>query len=184
MLQSFLYDNVQISLHGKRNAHLWLTGSFLCSLNHLAVLNLSESAGKVRNSEVYIEGAKFTPPDRYAVDKAFGDYIVGCHRDWETRGVLELAAFALWGLTHVHPFEDGNGRTARVAAYFVMCRKYGMWLPGRTTILQQIRQEPREYYAGLQHATEAVVSRGAPDLVPLQTMLGRYLEIQLDSSRV
>jgi Fic/DOC family/Transposase DDE domain len=34
-----------------------------------------------------------------------------------------LAAFALWNLNYIHPFIEGNGRTARAACYYLICMK-------------------------------------------------------------
>ncbi len=36
-----------------------------------------------------------------------------------------LAAYALWRLNWIHPFIEGNGRTARAACYYLICMKYG-----------------------------------------------------------
>ena len=35
------------------------------------------------------------------------------NRRLETADVLTLAAYCLWRLNHIHPFINGNGRTAR-----------------------------------------------------------------------
>ena len=36
---------------------------------------------------------------------------------WTT---VETAAFALWWVINVHPFRDGNGRTARALAFYIL----------------------------------------------------------------
>ena len=42
-----------------------------------------------------------------------------------------LAAYALWRLNWIHPFVEGNGRTARAACYYLICMKAGRLLPGK-----------------------------------------------------
>jgi Fic family protein len=53
---------------------------------------------------------------------------------WQSADPVALATFVLWRLNNIHPFINGNGRTARAATYFVLCVKAGGWLQG-TTIL-------------------------------------------------
>ena len=60
----------------------------------------------------------------------------------------------LWRITHIHPFVNGNGRTARAVCYFILCVKAGIWLPGNTILPEQLRREPirTEYVAALREA--------------------------------
>jgi hypothetical protein len=37
----------------------------------------------------------------------------------------ELAAYGLWRLNWIHPFVEGNGRTARAVCYFTSMRPVG-----------------------------------------------------------
>jgi fido (protein-threonine AMPylation protein) len=66
------------------------------------------------------------------------------HEEWARFDPLEAAGYALWGVNHVHPFCDGNGRTARALMYFVLCLKLGRWLPGSTNIMEFIRADTHD----------------------------------------
>ena len=55
---------------------------------------------------------------------------------------VELASHALWRINYIHPFVNGNGRTARAVCYFILCVKLGGQLPGRTTLPEILRREP------------------------------------------
>ena len=43
---------------------------------------------------------------------------------------IHLAAYLLWRMNWIHPFADGNGRTARVVSYVVLSVKLDSLLPG------------------------------------------------------
>lgn len=62
--------------------------------------------------------------------------------------VLARAAVAHVWLAAVHPFLDGNGRTARILASLVMYRN-GLHLPQFTSLEEWWGQHPGDYYAAL-----------------------------------
>ena len=70
------------------------------------------------------------------------DFASFINRKWETFEPTTLAARALWGVNHVHPFVNGNGRTARAVCYYVLCVKSGGQLPGRLILPDLLRAEP------------------------------------------
>jgi Fic family protein len=72
--------------------------------------------------------------------------------NWTSATPSHLAAYALWRLCWVHPFEEGNGRTARAACMLILCYKHGAWLPGKEIIPKQIRDNRPPYYAVLREA--------------------------------
>ena len=66
-----------------------------------------------------------------------------------------LPAYALWRLNWIHPFVEGNGRTARAACYYLLCLKQSQLLPGRKIVPERIRENRKPYYAALQAADQA-----------------------------
>ncbi len=66
------------------------------------------------------------------------------HENWGVEGVGDtptgLAAYVLWRLNWVHPFVEGNGRTARAACYYLICMHYGALLPGKKIVPERIRE--------------------------------------------
>jgi Fic family protein len=57
--------------------------------------------------------------------------------------VLRSIVLHLW-LAYDHPFEDGNGRTARLLFYWSM-RRHGYWLAEYLSISRILRQAPSQY---------------------------------------
>lgn len=65
-----------------------------------------------------------------------------------------LPAYALWRLNWIHPFIEGNGRTARAACYYLICLRNGGLLPGKKTVPERIRENRGPYYDALRDADE------------------------------
>jgi Fic family protein len=55
----------------------------------------------------------------------------------------------------IHPFVEGNGRTARAACYYLICMKQHKLLPGRKIVPERIRENRRPYYDALEAADRA-----------------------------
>jgi Fic family protein len=101
------------------------------------------------------------------------------HENWTViNHPTALAAFALWRLNWIHPFVEGNGRTARAACYYLLCIKAGRLLPGKKIVPERIRENRTPYYAALQAADQAW-DNGQYDLTLLTEYLERLLIDQL-----
>lgn len=74
-----------------------------------------EWAGRYRNANVIIGGAKHTPPDALQVPQKMRDLIHWLNAQKNKTNIIELSALLHHKLVHIHPFFDGNGRTARLA---------------------------------------------------------------------
>ena len=94
---------------------------------------------------------------------------------------LHLAAYVMWRVNWVHPFDDGNGRTARAASYLVLCARLGGRLPGKPTIPDLIVDDKRSYYAALEAADSAWSDHGLVDISALEQLLKNLLGTQLVS---
>ncbi|OIO19383.1 MAG: cell filamentation protein Fic [Candidatus Magasanikbacteria bacterium CG_4_10_14_0_8_um_filter_32_14] len=73
-----------------------------------------EWAGRYRNANVIIGGAKHTPPDALQMPQKMRDLITWLASQKNKLNVIELTALLHHKLVHIHPFFDGNGRTARL----------------------------------------------------------------------
>jgi len=73
-----------------------------------------EWAGRYRNADVIIGGAKHTPPDALQVPQKMSDLINWLNAQKNKTNIIELSALLHHKLVHIHPFFDGNGRTARL----------------------------------------------------------------------
>jgi Fic family protein len=89
-----------------------------------------------------------------------------------------LPAYALWRLNWIHPFVEGNGRTARAACYYLICLKQGRLLPGKKIVPERIRENRTPYYTALQAADRAW-EEGQFDVSALADYLARLLKAQL-----
>jgi Fic family protein len=75
------------------------------------------------------------------------------HENWYVLSEATLLpAYALWRLNWIHPFVEGNGRTARAACYYLICMRQGRLLPGSKIVPERIRENRAPYYAALQDA--------------------------------
>lgn len=94
------------------------------------------------------------------------------------KSAVHLAAYVLWKMNWIHPFADGNGRTARAVSYVVLSIKLDSLLPGTPTIPEQIAADKQPYYKALEEADKAWAS-GNVDVSALEGLLGDMLAHQL-----
>ncbi|KKQ27269.1 MAG: Filamentation induced by cAMP protein Fic [Candidatus Magasanikbacteria bacterium GW2011_GWC2_37_14] len=73
-----------------------------------------EWAGRYRNANVIIGGADHTPPDALQVPNLMRDLITLLNSQKNKLNIVELSALLHHKLVYIHPFFDGNGRTARL----------------------------------------------------------------------
>jgi Fic family protein len=97
---------------------------------------------------------------------------------WNDVSAVHLCAYVLWKLNWIHPFSDGNGRTARAVAYVVLSIKLDSLLPGAPTIPEQIAGDKTPYYTALESADFGLKS-GQIDVGKLENMLEGMLAKQL-----
>lgn len=154
----------------------FLSSQILQALNFQAIACLHTNAGEYRPCEVVV--GKHTPPAQHRVSALMDDFINTVNRQWETADAVLLAAFVLWRLNYIHPFINGNGRTARAASYFVLCVKANAWLPGTVILPELLRRERARYVDALVHADASLLS-GALDLAPLHALMVELLAEQL-----
>jgi Fic family protein len=177
----FLQQSIHLGLNQMAPEQPRLTGGLILSLNHFAVVNLTPRPGMLRDDHVHIRNSPHEPPGEAVAEKYFYELISQTWQSWNDADPLELASRVMWRLTWIHPFEEGNGRTARAACYYILCLKLNMVLPGRNIIPQQMRDNPAPYYAALRHADDTEKNSGSADLKPLVDYVARLLTIQLQS---
>jgi Fic family protein len=94
-----------------------LSLAVVCELNRRAVEGLMPTAGTLRDrSDVEIFGSRHVLPPHESVLRLCDEACSFVAARWSD-DALFLAAYVLWRLSWIHPFEDGNGRTARAASY-------------------------------------------------------------------
>jgi|SRR5579859_7184856 len=103
---------------------------------------------------------------------------------WTSGDALDAAAFALWGINWIHPFRNGNGRTARAFSYACLSLRIGAVLPGTITVIDQIMMNRPQYEAALRVADVSMLTVSQPDLAPMKAFLFDLLNKQIASIAV
>ena len=126
----------------------------LWSLNYAAVSNIAQFGGRYREEPIYV--GDHLPPHFKDVPKEMDRFFSMIHENWTSIDhPTLLPAYALWRLNWIHPFVEGNGRTARAACYLLICLKQGKLLGGKKIVPERIRENRDPYIAALQAADQA-----------------------------
>lgn len=116
-----------------------------------------EYAGKYRNSNVIISGATHIPPKYEQLNKLMEKLIYDFNHSWNKYHPVTQAALLHGEFVKIHPFIDGNGRTARLLLNFVLMKN------GFTPVV--IKNENRlTYYDSLDFAH---TTKGYTDFIKL-----------------
>ncbi|SFT91512.1 Fic family protein [Lishizhenia tianjinensis] len=90
-------------------------------LHNLILRGINQKeAGKYRNVQVMIQGSQHMPPAPYLVNKQMEDYFFWYEANKYKYHPVILAAEMHERLVTIHPFIDGNGRTARLVMNLVL----------------------------------------------------------------
>lgn len=162
----------------------FLSQHVIKALNFQAITCLHTNPGEYRPCEVVLGENQHVPPPHFRVAALMDDFVNQVNRHWESTDAVYLATFVLWRLNNIHPFINGNGRTARAASYFVLCLKTGGWLSGAPILPELIRQNRDEHIVALQHAHDTFAQTGIIDLVPLHKIITRLLDEQVKSAGI
>ena len=98
----------------------------------------NKNSGRYRNENVLISGAKHIPPKHYELDYLMQKLIKEYSHEWKTLHPVVRATLLHGEFVKIHPFIDGNGRTARLLLNFELMRS------GFTPII--IKNEQRASY--------------------------------------
>jgi predicted nucleotide-binding protein/fido (protein-threonine AMPylation protein) len=155
-----------------------LRPSTLIELDRIAVSGLVNNPGAFRNDPIEIEHSVHTPPPHEDVPSYIDELCEYVTEQWASSSAIHLAAYLLWRLNWIHPFEDGNGRTSRAACYLVLCVRLGYKLPGTRTIPEYIAADKTPYYLALE-AADTAWKKGVLDLSVMEALIKECLAAQL-----
>ena len=165
----FLYSIVKTAIGIQRP---FISTAVIKALNFHAIVGLYESAGKYRAGAVHV--GDFMPVAHHKVDALMNDCINRINWQWQIANPIELAAWALWRINWIHPFENGNGRTARAVCYFILCVRSGRLFQGQNVLPELLRRERSSYVEALRHADS---NNG--DITRLASLLSTLIREQL-----
>ncbi|HCC84313.1 MAG TPA: cell filamentation protein Fic [Candidatus Pacebacteria bacterium] len=104
-----------------------------------------EFSGRYRTSNVLIGGADHTPPDALQVPAEMKQLLSWLAKDKKQLHPIELAALLHHKLVYIHPFFDGNGRTARLVMNIILM---GAGYP----LVMILKNDRKKYYRALAQA--------------------------------
>lgn len=148
----------------------------LWSLNHIAVAGICQFGGRFREEPIYVGNHK--PPHFDAVSDLMDRFVSFIHENWHNLTPSQLAGYGLWRLNWIHPFIEGNGRTARAVCYYLLCVRSGALLPGRKIVPERIRENRAPYYAALRE-TDRHWNEGNLHLNAMEAYMSGLLTDQL-----
>lgn len=135
-------------------------------IHKLVLLQIDdENAGQYRKTNVRIAGSKHIPPEAWQIPQRMTDWEKWLKDAEKKMRPVEVAALAHHQLTAIHPFLDGNGRTARLVMNLILFR--AGYPPA---VIQRVNRQ--QYYRVLSQA-----DAGSP--APLVNFVGRAVDHSL-----
>ena len=157
----------------------------LKELHRTGTVFLLMQSGEYRNIEVHVNDSSgaiiHQPPPWQLVPGVMQNFFRELSSIWTSGDALDAAAYSLWRINWIHPFRNGNGRTARAFCYACLCTKLGVMLPGRITVIDQIMANRPEYQRVLKVADDSYNQNRIPDLSPMKIFLNDLLQKQIAS---
>jgi Fic family protein len=134
-----------------------------------------------RTHDVRIATNDFVPMKSEKIPGAIESMCDHINERWESSNAIELAAYTLWKLNWIHPFDDGNGRTARALSYIILSVKLGILIPGAPTIPEQIMERRGDYFDALAKVDQKFHTDNQVDVSPISELLTAMLLRQLEA---
>lgn len=103
----------------------------LLELHHITFNKVIPSAGEYRNHHVRLKSSSLIPSFPYAIQvdmRDFEGWVIKRQKEIDKNSkdkIIEFVALVYHKITKIHPFEDGNGRTARLFISLIL-RKYDL----------------------------------------------------------
>jgi Fic family protein len=135
-------------------------------LHEIIFSGILENAGSFRKSQVFIEGSDYLPPPAFEVRVLVKELLEWLRKNPEELRPVEVAAVFHHRFVSVHPFDDGNGRVARLLMNLLLIKQGYPF-----TVVRNY--DRRRYYDTLRKADGG-------DLAPFVNFIGRCVEESLD----
>jgi len=158
-----------------RGGSLVFDEAIILNLHNLFYSSLdTENAGRYRTYQVLITGTEYVPPTADEVPSLMKAFVSKLNEKSPKLHPVMLAAFAHRRLVDIHPFVDGNGRTARLLMNLILINK-GYQIVSIPPIL-------RMEYIGALHAAQR--DKNPSDKAFLQLIAECEIESQKDYCRM
>ena len=161
----------------------YISQAIIKAFNYHAIVCLHSCAGEFRQIPVTV-GA-YQPPHWVHVQALMDDFVNQLNVSFPFQDPVATASWALWRLNWIHPFVNGNGRTARLTAYYLLCISNKGLLPGTITLPELLRRDRGKkddpYVEALKDA-DVTFNNGKLDISKLHTLVSSLLQEQLASA--
>ena len=98
-----------------------ITERDILEIHHLILRSIDDNnAGRYRSVPVRISGSLVVLPNHAKVARLMGEFVELIKEKSEHIHPVELATYAHYELVTIHPFADGNGRTARLLMNLIL----------------------------------------------------------------
>lgn len=158
----------------------------LRELHRTGTFLLLKKPGQYREGGVVLElpdgKVIYEPPSHAEVEHYLDIFFNALSERWATSTPVAAGAYTLWFINWVHPFKNGNGRSARAFCYATMAMRMGYMPPGQKTVPELIKENDEEYQLALRTGDGGYNASGEPDLSALETLLDRLLAEQLEAA--
>jgi len=183
-----VYDRISdlVEIPGYPQDTFTVTPTLVCEFHGIATAGEPDPRlipGRLRTADVQIGRVvvQHEPPPWQQVPALLEEACAYMNDALAALRVLHAAAYALWRINWIHPFGDGNGKTARAVMYAILCVGYGQMLPGTLALPDRIARNPYAYYDALDSADDAW-KRGTIDVSEMESLLESLLEQQVQGA--
>jgi len=161
MALDYLYDLVENGKNHTISEHL------IRSIHQIIMQDTDKQwAGVYRNSNVIITGANYNPPDALNISHKMKEFIDWIKNNKKKLHIIEFSALLHHKLVFIHPFFDGNGRTARIIMNLFILQ-YGF------PLVIIFKNDCKKYYSVLSQADKE-------NYKPLVQFIAQSVERSLD----
>lgn len=162
----YLYDLVE------QEKKIAIPEHLIKNLHQLVTQNIEkEWAGRYRNAPVRITGTPHQPPNALDIPPLMNNLVHWISANQKKMHLIDLVAIAHHKFVFIHPFFDGNGRTARLLMNVLLLRKgYPLAII--------LKNDRKRYYRVLQQADK---NNYKPIVEFVAKAVERSLDIYLDA---
>jgi len=170
------------TLASQRKSHQFITEKDIKAIHKIILTGIDDQwAGKYRQTEVFIKGADVEFPSAHKVPYIMTEFIQWLE-DQQEEHPVRVASNAHFKFVSIHPFIDGNGRTARLLMNLILAiNSYPMAVirnEERIRYLEvvnlgQTQNDLKSFYSLIEESVERSLdvylnaAQGKPSLAPL-----------------
>ncbi len=99
-----------------------ITEEDIKKIHRIVMKGVITSAGEYRDYDLEVREAGFTPPPFYEISENMKEFIDMLNNNSDELHPIEFAAQVHYDFVWIHPFEDGNGRMARLLLNLVLVK--------------------------------------------------------------